>query len=546
MILAVEENNEDVVKQIIVEAEASLGPYTSASQEYPDSFDISAKDLRKLKGLSPATKRKLTRTEKVAVSDVEEDSAFKKAGYQGQARTRSKAKEIGYYSAYDAFDVVHPVHNLDYLAALYGVSPTHLAAVDAKVANIVGLGYEFTQSAATKQTIAAATSPERLKEIRGKLEMARVEMEDYLDSLNSVDSFSDVLKQVWTDYETTGNGYIEIGRTATGAIGYLGHVASTTMRVRRQRDGFVQIIGGFVTYFRNYGDRKTRNPFGSDGSPNEIIHIKKYTPDNQFYGAPSIISALGAVAGDEFADRYNLDYFEYKAVPRYLIISRGTALGPQAERNVHEFFSTNLKGKNHRSLYIQVPPAPADSKVDFEIKPIEAGKQDMSFDKYHDSNTTDILTAHRTPRTKVGQDTGSALAASRDLDKMFKEQVTRPEQEKLEYPLNKIIHERTDIFDFQFVEQTFTDEETSVNMAVSLVTAGILTFNEAREKYLNLGPRDGGDQTYLDFQAQAAEKAAEQKAQITDSRARDQQRQANATDSKGEGRNAKGDGRKTP
>lgn len=540
------EHDNTVVKEI----EATLGPLVKASKDYPDAFEVSGEDIKTLKGLSPGFKRKLTRKGFGAAEPEYEEDRIEKAGYTGLARTKSKAKEIAYYSAYDVFDAVHPTTNLDYLAALYEVSPTHAAAVDAKVANIVGLGYELVQSVPTKNKIASTTSQTELDRIRKNLEAARYEITTYLESLNNIDSFEETLKKVWTDYETTGNGYIEIGRTATGQIGYLGHVASTTMRVRRQRDGFVQIIGGFVTYFRNYGDKKTRSPFGTDNNPNEIIHIKRYTPTNQFYGSPSILPAISAIAGDEFADRYNLDYFEYKAVPRYLIISRGTSLGSTAEAKVHEFFSTNLKGKNHRSLYIQVPAVSADVKVDFEIRPVESGKQDASFNEYHQSNTTDILTAHRTPPTKVGQDTGGALAAARDLDKMYKEQVTRPEQDKLEYYLNKIIHERTDIFDFQFVELTLTDEQVSVEMAVALVTAGVITFNEARETYLNRSPREGGDQTYLDMQAaqarDAAQQAAEIKAQQEQSRARDTQRRANATDSKGEGRNAKGDGRKTP
>jgi hypothetical protein len=37
-----------------------------------------------------------------------------------------------------------------------------------------------------------------------------------------------------------------------GEIGYIGHIPATTMRVRRLRDGFTQIISGKVVYFRNF------------------------------------------------------------------------------------------------------------------------------------------------------------------------------------------------------------------------------------------------------------------------------------------------------
>jgi capsid portal protein len=45
--------------------------------------------------------------------------------------------------------------------------------------------------------------------------------------------------KVYTDLQATGNGFLEIGRTVTGEIGYVGHIPATTVRVRRLRDGFV-------------------------------------------------------------------------------------------------------------------------------------------------------------------------------------------------------------------------------------------------------------------------------------------------------------------
>ncbi len=67
-------------------------------------------------------------------------------------------------------------------------------------------------------------------------------------------------------------------------------------------------------------------------------NIKKYTPNNSFYGVPDVIPAKTALAGDEFASRFNLDYFENKAVPRYIITVKGATLSRDAERKLLEFF----------------------------------------------------------------------------------------------------------------------------------------------------------------------------------------------------------------
>lgn len=44
------------------------------------------------------------------------------------------------------------------------------------------------------------------------------------------------------------------------------------------------------------------------------------------------------MAGNEFAGKYNLDYFENKAVPRYIITVKGAKLSTESERKLLEFF----------------------------------------------------------------------------------------------------------------------------------------------------------------------------------------------------------------
>jgi capsid portal protein len=148
-------------------------------------------------------------------------------------------------------------------------------------------------------------------------------MHEWLESLNDDDSFTTTMMKVYTDVQATGNGYLEIGRTTRGEIGYVGHIPATTMRVRRLRDGYVQIIGNKVVYFRNFG-AKNPNPVTADPRPNEIIHFKQYSPLNTFYGVPDIIVGnANLLMETSLASQYNIDYFENKAVPRYIMTLKG-------------------------------------------------------------------------------------------------------------------------------------------------------------------------------------------------------------------------------
>jgi PBSX family phage portal protein len=490
-----------------------------------DPFKSSIEDLKKVKGLGPTFRRKISREFSKSFTGIENTAT--QQNLLAQAIT-----------GYAMFDLIEPPYNLEYLSKAYEVSTYNYAAINAKVANIVGLGFDFVETKRTQDAIDNITDEKQLERARRKLNKLRQDIHSWLDETNDEDTFTQTLIKVYTDLEATGNGFLEIGRTTGGDIGYIGHIPAKTMRVRRLRDGFIQLLYGKAVFFRNFGDLDTENPIaGQEDRPNEIIHFKKYTPMNNYYGIPDIIAAQIALTGNEFAGRFNIDYFENKAVPRYIITVKGAKLSTESERKLLEFFQVGLKGKNHRSLYVPLPPDSPDSKVEFKMEPIEAGTQESSFNIYRNANRDEILMAHRVPINKIGVPEGVSLANARDADKTFKEQVCRPAQMILEKKINRIFAEKTDALILKFNELTLTDEDTQSQIDERYLRMQVITPNEVRIRK-GMIPIDGGDEV-VDLQAQAAEV----RAQAMDSRARDRERTANSPDKSGEGRNAKGDGR---
>ncbi len=497
----------------------------SITEKSNDPFSVEGEEILKISGLGPAIRRKASR-----------DIQKKFVGTQGTGTQQLLTQQA--VSGYALFDLVMPEYNLDYLSTIYEISPYNYAAINAKVANIVGLGFDFIETKKTTDLLDDIEDEKQLQRARRKLNRIRQDLHKWLEDCNEEETFKETLIKFYTDLEATGNAYLEVGRTTSGRIGYIGHIPSKTMRVRRLRDGFVQLLYGKAVFFRNFGDTETPNPVaGAADRPNEIIHLKKYTPKNNYYGIPDIIAAQNAMAGNEFAGKYNLDYFENKAVPRYIITVKGAKLSPESERKLLEFFQVGLRGKNHRSLYIPLPPDSPDSKTEFKMEPIEAGTQESSFNIYRQSNRDEILMAHRVPINKVGTATGISLANARDADKTFKEQVCRPAQENLEKKLNKIVSEMTDALEIKFNELSLTDEDTQSKIDERYLRFQVITPNEIRIRK-GMVPREGGDEV-VDLAAQAAEI----KAEAMNSRTRDQERSANSPDNSGEGRNSKGDGR---
>jgi len=364
-------------------------------------------------------------------------------------------------------------------------------------------------------------------------------LRDWLGSLNDDDSFTTTMEKIYTDLQATGNGFLEIGRKVNGEIGYAGHIPATTVRVRRLKDGYLQIIGNKIVYFRNF-EAKNQNPVTEDARPNEIIHLKQYSPLNTFYGIPDILAAMPSLIGDQLASQYNIDYFENKAVPRYVITVKGAKLSADAEDKMFRFLQTGLKSQSHRTLYIPLPGDTDGNKVEFKMDPIENGIQEGSFKEYRKQNRDDILIAHQVPISKLGGADSASIASALAQDRTFKEQVSRPAQRYLEKMVNKLVKEKTDVLELRFNELTLTDEIAQSQILERYVKTQVMTPNEAREK-LALPQREDGDDPFV----MSARQATDARANLARNRQRDTERANNNSDSTTtlSGRNAQGEGR---
>lgn len=520
-----------------------------------DPFNKSWDDLSGLRGLNKNFKRRIARVEKAntTISNVP-----RAANGQIDPRYLSDAKAVGqgenkevqskrinpgqvYRNGYGIFDLITPPYNLYELSSYYDTSFANHAAIDTKVSNTVGLGYHFEMTTSTKMRLEAMENESAKNKAKKRVEQLKIQLADWLESLNDDESLTKTLEKVVTDMQATGNGYIEVGRTVAGEIGYVGHIPSVSMRVRRLHDGYIQIIAGTITYFRNFGATNS-NPVTDDPRPNEIIHLKEYSPLNTFYGIPDIVSAMLSLRGDQMASRYNIDYFENKAVPRYIITVKGAKLTPEAEDKLFRFFQTGLKGQSHRTLYIPLPGDAEGSKIEFEMHPIENGVQEASFDKYRQRNRDDILMAHQVPLSKLGGVDSSGLSAAMSQDRTFRDQVAKPLQEYVEKAVNKIIKEKTDVITLKFNQPSLTDEVAQSQIHERYAKIKAMLPNEIRED-IGLPQMEGGDEP-LEL---TARQATDARANVRGTRARNSERSNAQSDGPAaiSGRNPKGEGPKT-
>jgi hypothetical protein len=111
-------------------------------KEHDDPFSMGLEEIKKLNGLGATFRRKVNR-----------DFSKSFVGTGGTGTQQNLMQQA--ISGYALFDLVEPTYNLDYLSKIYEVSTYNYAAINAKVSNIVGLGYNFTETAKAKDAMDA-------------------------------------------------------------------------------------------------------------------------------------------------------------------------------------------------------------------------------------------------------------------------------------------------------------------------------------------------------------------------------------------------------
>ncbi len=364
--------------------------------------------------------------------------------------------------------VIAPPYDLKKLAEFYENNTWHYRCVNIKAYVSVGSGYEIIP-------IKDKTS-----------EKNKLKIESLTTNVNPHDTFAGVLVKGLIDYDSVGNAYLELVRNKKGDIVEIYHVPAYSVRIKSDGTGYVQVINGKTVEFKKFGD--TDRP-----DLNELVHIKNYYPLSSYYGIPDFLPALGAINLTEYAEKFNLNFFNNNAMPSMAIITEGGKLSDEAKKTVKEFLTSKLKGVEnaHKVLYV---PTQGNVKVKFEKLMTEI--KDYSFRSLRLDNRDEVISAHGVPPRLVGVMTagqlGGASEAYGQLD-IFKNVVINPRQNKIEFVLKKIfLSMGIDDWAIKFKElETNKDKKLTLDkkmdIATKLFDRKALGVNEIRS-FLGLEP----------------------------------------------------------
>ncbi len=277
------------------------------------------------------------------------------------------------------------------------------------------------------------------------------------------------------------------------------HIPSVTMRVRKDKKGFIQQRDNKLVYFRNFGSdpkhpdsydpRDKDKPLEEKRLLNEVIQLKNYHPRSSYYGLPDFLPALRALVGNKKAGDFNINFFDNNAVPQYAIIVKGGELARGTRKRIEEYFRTHIKGQAHKTLILEVVQEEGE-KVDIEIKPLAVDIKDASFRMFRNDNAEEIRVAHGVPGRLIGLTEKGGLGGAGEgtsQQEIFKYHVIEPKQTRLEFRINNfLIKQGFGIHDWElkFKEIDVTDEGKVAEIVQKLVRLGVLTINEGRKMML--------------------------------------------------------------
>jgi PBSX family phage portal protein len=404
----------------------------------------------------------------------------------------SKQIEDDFVDLYGS-DIIEPPYNPLLWASLMEANTRLAKLIRTYARNTVGLGWRIVP----KKTITKKTKVSEKKEI----EIEKEKLEDFFNNVNSLLPLEEICFRAKIDEESMGNGYIEITRGLEGLPLRIYHIAGHTVRVLRNKKGFVQIRDGKKVYFKIFngdfdmncetGEIFTKDSLEYDLRASEIIPFQIYTPRDSYYGIPRYVSTADAIAGNKLSSRRNLAFFKNDATPRMAITVANGQLTAGSISDIKDFVNSEGKGVDnaHRVMILQAKAKNmgdiSQQNVKIDVVPLTVGQtDDASFIKYRDANDEEIREAFGIGEVFLGSKGTVNRATATVLREITNNQEFIPDAKVKEFMINQTICKDlgAKLCKFEFIRPSSLGELDMADIFARYLQGGGITPNDIRHQ----------------------------------------------------------------
>lgn len=352
------------------------------------------------------------------------------------------------------------------------------------------------------------------------------ELQSFIDSPNSEETFTALHAKVVEDKETLGFSFVEVIRDKQGRPSIWRHAPAANTRlcpkdpnpvlvtydvirgprtsvVREYRTFriYVQETGGRRVYFKEMGDPRKLHadtgrfasqeyPVPSDREATELIHFRFQSPDP--YGLPRWINQIPSILGSREAEEVNLRYFEDNTVPPAILTVAGGRLTAESFRDLKKLLSNQGVGKERQNQILLLEAVPERESLDDKgtvqlklDKLTDARPSDALFREYDESNQAKIRSSFRLPPVAIGLSQDTTFATANVSTFVAESQVYAPERQTYDEVYNKRLIEsgiglRLKTARIRSKNPAITNPETLLKALTALNVMGALTPRSAQ------------------------------------------------------------------
>ena len=432
----------------------------------------------------------------------------------GETIGRQRVDQDVFAPYYDAWNLVTPPFRFDRLYTIKEESDILQACITTYRKNIDGFGYDtnFLGDDFTERTSKEAET--QLTKLNG-----------FFDQVNEEGPFSLVRDQFRDDYETFGNGAMEVLRfprsSRIAAIYYMpvidmrmsklddepiavtvplfreGQVRNVKIKKRFRK--YAQMYLGdsrIVKWFKEFGDPRILDAVSGEyvSSAKEATEIATEifwvgrNSSGRAYGIPRWIGSVTDVIGRSMAQYVNYDLFDSQGISPMMIIVENGTLTDESREELQNIV-TSMRGVenfNKISLLEAIPELRGlddKSNVRVNLKSMaEYRKEDVIFESYLNYTEKVIRQAFRLPSLYLGGNDNLSYASSYSSQKLCEQQVFMPERLSFDSLINNyIVWPELKCNLWQYTSrgpQLVSSEELRLALK-EFVSAGALTANNA-------------------------------------------------------------------
>ena len=341
------------------------------------------------------------------------------------------------------------------------------------------------------------------------MDLERKRILEFLEDPNEEDeTLEEIFEAAVIDYNAIGWLTLEVGRDTDGKIDMVSHIPAHTIRVHRQGQKYCQIRGMDRIWFKKFGvegdiDERTGQVLKAGDEvhkENELIFKRIYYPRSSWYGAPPILSAVGAAKGLIGLRDYNLAFFENDGIPAALVTITGE-WEDDSVTAISNFIDAEIKGSNNSHKTVVLNP-PEGGTVVWE--PLVVEIKEGHFKLYTKNLRDEILVCYCMPPYRIGIAEQGSLGGSTasESTRIYIDSTVNP----IKLLTAKIITKKiiqagleNDTYEFWWGEVDTRDMTAIVDRCVKLFGIGVMNRNNiAVEIGLEkLPPEEEGDKYYI-------------------------------------------------